>query len=104
MSLYIFQLSQLRISAPLWLVSIHILKSFSMASLKHLCLVLFFTSMLVCHDARPLPSSLPSTNENHAFLESAKTVLKEIIKRKQLLGTQYKPNRLSPGGPDPHHH
>jgi len=76
-----------------------------MASLKHLCLVLLFTTMLVCHDAtRPLPSSLQSSNQNHAFLESAKTVLKEIMRRKQLLGTQYEPNRLSPGGPDPHHH
>ncbi|KAK7401783.1 hypothetical protein VNO78_13549 [Psophocarpus tetragonolobus] len=72
--------------------------------IKNLCFILLFTSILICHDARPIPSSLPGSNVNHTFLESAKTVLKEIIRRKQLLGTQYKPNRLSPGGPDPHHH
>ncbi|KAG4386115.1 hypothetical protein AAZX31_12G216600 [Glycine max] len=81
-----------------------------MASWRILCFVLLFTSILICHDARPLPSSLSSTNENHEILESskivfsAKIVLKEILRRKQLLGTGYKPNRLSPGGPDPHHH
>ncbi|KAG4384414.1 hypothetical protein AAZX31_13G253900 [Glycine max] len=81
-----------------------------MANWRMLCFVLLFTSLLISHDARPLPSSLSSTNENHAILESskivisAKIVLKEIIRRKLLLGTDYKPNRLSPGGPDPHHH
>ncbi|QCE10030.1 hypothetical protein DEO72_LG10g1255 [Vigna unguiculata] len=75
-----------------------------MARLKHFCLVLLFTSMLFFHDARPVPSSVASINQNHAFVESANTVLKEIMRRKQLLGTEYKPNRLSPGGPDPHHH
>ncbi|KAL5151510.1 hypothetical protein HKD37_13G037873 [Glycine soja] len=75
-----------------------------MANWRMLCFVLLFTSLLISHDARPLPSSLSSTNENHAILESSKIVLKEIIRRKLLLGTDYKPNRLSPGGPDPHHH
>lgn len=78
--------------------------------MRVLCFVLlFFTSILICHDARPLPPPLPSrsniSGENHhAFIENAKQVLKEIIRRHQLLETQYKPNRLSPGGPDPHHH
>ncbi|KAK7324542.1 hypothetical protein VNO77_28181 [Canavalia gladiata] len=76
-----------------------------MASLRMLCFVLLFTSILICHDARSLPSPISSSNENHAsFMESAKIVLKEIIRRKQLLGTEYRTNRLSPGGPDPHHH
>ncbi|KAK7272574.1 hypothetical protein RJT34_29255 [Clitoria ternatea] len=69
-----------------------------------LCFLLLFTSILICHDARSLPSPLSSANKNHAFLESAKVVLKDIIRRKQLLGTQYATNRLSPSGPDPHHH
>lgn len=41
---------------------------------------------------------------NKEFRESAKQVLKEIIRRHRLLGPQYKPTRLSPGGPNPHHH
>lgn len=81
------------------------LKVIPMASWKMLCFVFLFTSFLISHDARPLPSSqLSRSNENYAFIESAKHVLKEIIRRKQLLGTRYKTNRLSPGGPDPHHH
>lgn len=81
------------------------LKEIPMASWKMLCFVFLFTSFFICHDARPLPSSqLTRSNENYAFIESYKHVLKEIIRRKQLLGTKYNTNRLSPGGPDPHHH
>ncbi|KEH38637.1 hypothetical protein MtrunA17_Chr2g0316361 [Medicago truncatula] len=75
-----------------------------MASWRMLCFVLLFTSILICHDARPLPSSLSSSNGSPAFVESVKQVVKEIMRRKQLLGTQYSTNRLSPSGPDPHHH
>ncbi|CAL5200954.1 unnamed protein product [Lathyrus oleraceus] len=70
-----------------------------------LCFVLLFTSILICHDARSVPSSsLSSSNGSHAFVESVKKVVKEIMRRKQLLGTRYSTNRLSPSGPDPHHH
>ncbi|KAE9585155.1 hypothetical protein Lalb_Chr25g0286011 [Lupinus albus] len=73
---------------------------------RMLCFILLFTSILICKEARPIPSSISNNNENHAiFMESSKQVLKEIIRRKQLLGiTHYETNRLSPGGPDPHHH
>ncbi|KAL2331376.1 hypothetical protein Fmac_018957 [Flemingia macrophylla] len=75
-----------------------------MASLRMMFKVLFLASMLICHGAESHPSSLSESVEKHAFVERTKTVLKEIRRRKMLLGTQYKPNRLSPGGPDPHHH
>ncbi|CAJ2659706.1 unnamed protein product [Trifolium pratense] len=75
-----------------------------MASWRMLCFVLLFTSTLICLDARPLPSPLSSSNGSHAFVESVKQVVKEIMRRKQLLGTHYSTNRLSPSGPDPHHH
>ncbi|KAI4322995.1 hypothetical protein L6164_022639 [Bauhinia variegata] len=68
-----------------------------------LCLLLLFTATLMC-ETRPLSAPFSNSKANHAFMERAKQVLEESIKRQQLLGTQYKPNRLSPGGPDPHHH
>ncbi|KAF7836665.1 CLAVATA3/ESR (CLE)-related protein 1-like [Senna tora] len=72
-----------------------------------LSLLLLSTSISISQ-ARPLPSSF-SNNSNgnqshHVFKENAKQVLKEIIRRHQLLGEQNYPTRLSPGGPDPHHH
>lgn len=75
-----------------------------MASWRMLCFVLLFTSLLICHDARPLPSPLFSSNGSHAFVDSVKQVVKEIMRRKLLLGTEYDTNRLSPSGPDPRHH
>ncbi|CAL0310671.1 unnamed protein product [Lupinus luteus] len=76
-----------------------------MASLKMLCFIILFISMLFCQEAYTISSPLSNNNENHAFKESAKEVFKEIIRRRKLLlGTKYEINRLSPGGPDPHHH
>ncbi|KAI4333596.1 hypothetical protein L6164_018380 [Bauhinia variegata] len=81
-----------------------------MASLRRLsfcslflCLFLLFTAILMC-ETRPLPAPFSNGKENSPLMERAKQVLEESIRRQQLLGTQYKPNRLSPGGPDPHHH
>ncbi|CAL0326522.1 unnamed protein product [Lupinus luteus] len=73
---------------------------------RMLCFIIVFTAILICQEARSIPSTLAKNNEKHAiFMESSKQVLKEIIRRKQLLqGTHYETNRLSPSGPDPHHH
>ncbi|KAK4255869.1 hypothetical protein QN277_008807 [Acacia crassicarpa] len=71
-----------------------------------LCLFLLATSISISQ-ARSLPSSFSNSHvheSHHAFIEKAKQVLKEITRRKVLLGTQDMPTRLSPGGPDPHHH
>ncbi|KAF7822655.1 CLAVATA3/ESR (CLE)-related protein 1 [Senna tora] len=60
--------------------------------------------------ARALVSPMISNKDrdrdsgNQLFMETAKQVKKEITRRQQLLGPQYKPTRLSPGGPNPHHH
>ncbi|KAE9621617.1 hypothetical protein Lalb_Chr01g0016681 [Lupinus albus] len=76
-----------------------------MASLKILCFIIFFISILIFQEAYTISSPLSKKNENHAFKESAKEVFKEILRRRKLLlGTKYEINRLSPGGPDPHHH
>ncbi|KAG4385749.1 hypothetical protein AAZX31_12G147000 [Glycine max] len=76
-----------------------------MASLRISCLVLLFTSILICQEARPLPFTFSRSNQSHAFSGSATKLVKELLLRKQLLGTEnYEPNRLSPGGPDPLHH
>ncbi|KAL2326782.1 hypothetical protein Fmac_020209 [Flemingia macrophylla] len=77
-----------------------------MASLRIFCLVLLFSSILTYREARPLTSRFSSSDRRHDFAGtgSAKKLLKEILVRKQLLGTHYEPNRLSPGGPDPTHH
>ncbi|KAE9617029.1 hypothetical protein Lal_00034983 [Lupinus albus] len=75
-----------------------------MASLRTLCFVLLFMSILICQEARPLPSLFLSNNQNHTFERSVKQMLKEITRRKQLQGTNYELHRLSPGGPDPRHH
>ncbi|KAJ7948720.1 Clavata3/ESR (CLE) protein [Quillaja saponaria] len=68
-----------------------------------LCLVLVFTTFFIS-ETRSVPAPFPNNKENHAFIESAREVLKESIRRQQMLGTIYKPHRISPGGPDPHHH
>lgn len=75
-----------------------------MANLRILYLVLLFTSILISQEARPLHSKFARSIQSHAFSGSAKKLLKEILLRKQLLGTDYEPKRLSPGGPDPSHH
>ncbi|BAT89566.1 hypothetical protein VIGAN_06054800 [Vigna angularis var. angularis] len=82
-----------------------------MACLRTLYLVLLFTSILICQEARLLPpSTFSSTNQSHNNAFPAKTsktkqLLKELLLRKQLLDKDYyEPNRLSPGGPDPSHH
>ncbi|CAJ1978509.1 unnamed protein product [Sphenostylis stenocarpa] len=80
-----------------------------MASFRTLYLVLLFTSILISHEARSLPpSTFSSTNQSHnAFAATkTKTLLKEILLRKQLVAGAhfYEPDRLSPGGPDPSHH
>lgn len=80
-------------------------QSIPMASLRISCLVLLFTSILICQEARPLPFTFSRSNQSHAFSGSATKLVKELLLRKQLLGTEnYEPNRLSPGGPDPLHH
>ncbi|WVZ04528.1 hypothetical protein V8G54_025334 [Vigna mungo] len=75
-----------------------------MACLRTLYLVLLFTSILICQEARLLPPSIfLGTNQSHnnAFAaKSSKTkqLLKELLLRKQLLDKDYyEPNRLSPG-------
>ncbi|KAL9298005.1 hypothetical protein ACSQ67_023901 [Phaseolus vulgaris] len=83
-----------------------------MACFRTVYLVLLFTSILICHQARPLPpSTFSTTNQTHnialAPRTSSKTttLLKQILLRKKLLQEHYyEPNRLSPGGPDPSHH
>ncbi|KAK8464249.1 hypothetical protein PHAVU_011G160550 [Phaseolus vulgaris] len=82
-----------------------------MACFRTVYLVLLFTSILICHQARPLPpSTLSTTNQTHNIALAARTsktttLLKQILLRKKLLQAHfYEPNRLSPGGPDPSHH
>jgi hypothetical protein len=41
---------------------------------------------------------------SHEFMKTAREVLKESIRRQEIIGRLLaEPSRLSPGGPDPHH-
>ncbi|KAG2681762.1 hypothetical protein I3843_11G159300 [Carya illinoinensis] len=80
-----------------------------------LLLILLFASFLCIegrHNTEPLkdakeivPRVFVSEKISHKeFMESARKVLKESIRRQEILESLYVPNRISPGGPDPHHH
>ncbi|CAK7350092.1 unnamed protein product [Dovyalis caffra] len=73
-----------------------------MASMKLLLffvLILLFFSMF---DTRSIDRI--SHGRDRSMIESAKEMLKESIVRQEIIGGFNESFRLSPGGPDPHHH
>ena len=64
------------------------------------CLFLVLLSLL-CSEARsPGPFS---KSDQPLFMKSAREVLKEGIRRQEIIGKLDISDRVSPGGPDPHH-
>ncbi|XP_031284198.1 CLAVATA3/ESR (CLE)-related protein 3-like [Pistacia vera] len=45
-----------------------------------------------------------SKDEGRVLMENAKEMLKDSVKRQEILGKFLDSKRVSPGGPDPHHH
>lgn len=70
-----------------------------------LVVVFLFSFAFLCQGRVLLPSPMPNRDSvNRAFVHSAEQVMNGITRRHQSIGQHYKPNRLSPGGPNPHHH
>lgn len=47
---------------------------------------------------------LTGNESARALMESAKKMFKESVRRQEALGRFFQSKRVSPGGPDPHHH
>ncbi|KAL5736466.1 hypothetical protein ACOSQ2_031254 [Xanthoceras sorbifolium] len=45
-----------------------------------------------------------SSDDNRVLMESAEKMFKESVQRQEALGRFFESKRVSPGGPDPHHH
>lgn len=66
------------------------------------CLVLIAFTLLSVSESRPLPQLAPP--ERRALIESAKEMINESLRRKEIAENWYEFTRVSPGGPDPKHH
>lgn len=53
---------------------------------------------------RHFESKQYSNDEGRVLMEDAKKMFKDSVKRQEILGNFADPDRVSPGGPDPHHH
>lgn len=75
-------------------------------STRVVLLVFLLISFGLMCQGRTLPSSLIPVGDSRkqAFSELTKHLVKDIARRQKLIGPSYKPSRLSPGGPNPHHH
>lgn len=76
-----------------------------MACLKlWLCLFLIFLSPFAkCETAMPLPKFFSRNRRALIMMKTAREVLEESVERQQTNNVKYFA-RISPGGPDPHHH
>ncbi|KDP32497.1 hypothetical protein JCGZ_14700 [Jatropha curcas] len=67
-----------------------------------LCLFLILISFSRI-ETRPMPMA-SNQKINRSLIESTKEVLKESLRRQEMVGGFNQSLRISPGGPDPHHH
>ncbi|KAJ4726406.1 CLAVATA3/ESR (CLE)-related protein [Melia azedarach] len=47
---------------------------------------------------------LSNDDESRALMESARNMFKQSVQRQEIIGKFSESKRVSPGGPDPHHH
>ncbi|KAJ9153537.1 hypothetical protein P3X46_026964 [Hevea brasiliensis] len=68
-----------------------------------LCLVLVLLSFSRVEN-RPIHHFSHQRRITRSLIETAKEVLDESIRRQEMIGGFNESFRVSPGGPDPHHH
>lgn len=68
-----------------------------------LCLVLVLLSFSMS-ETRPIHHSSHQRRSHRSLIETAKEVLDESMRSQEIVGGFNQSFRVSPGGPDPHHH